>query len=158
MENLKDRLLEGCGLNNLKKLYKTSGKKIKEAIKNLEEEGRLTSGFFKRFMEREKESFSSEYFKENRDAVLSLLLKGKSVHQIRQELNLGWLGVNEIKRKLIEEKAFSEDIYGVNVVEFLHQWPRGMSIKEMERQKISHRRKLRKCRDWLVENKWIRPR
>lgn len=158
MEDLKNLLLANTRLSQLKKIYKTSGKKIKEAIKDLENSGRLTTGFLERFLEREYNNLSDKYYIENREKVLELLLEGKTVHQIRQELNLGWVGVNEIKRKLIEEKSFSEDLYGVNVVEFIHQWPMGMSIKEMERQKISHRKKLRKCRDWLIENKWINSR
>lgn len=158
MEDLKNILLTNIDLKGLKKHYKTSGKKIKEEIQKLESQGRLTNGFFKRFMERETQSLSEEYYQENREKVLDLLLEGKTVHQIRQELNLGWNGVNDIKNRIIEEKAFSDELYGVNIVEFLHQWQRGMSIKEMERQKISYRRRLRKCRDWLIKNKWINPR
>ncbi len=158
MEDIRNLLLTDINLEELKKLYKVSGKKIKEAIKNLESQGRLTEGFFNRFMEREKQSLCKNYFQENREKVLELLLEGNTVHQIRQKLNLCWSGVNEIKNNLIEEGSFSEFLYGINVVEFLHQWQRGMSIKEMERQKISHRRKLRKCRDWLIENDWIHSR
>ena len=152
MEDLKQLLLAGSDLKALRKHYRLSKEKIITAIQELESSGRLTGGFLKRLLERDITNRDA-YYEKNREIVLECLLEGLTSHVIRQKLHLEWIGVKYIKECLIEEGSFSDELYGVNVVEFIHQWPLGMSIKEMERQGISYRRRLRKYRDWLLEKR-----
>lgn len=154
----KEKLLSGFNLLQMCKEFKATQKEIIETIKELESGGKLVSGFLTRFMEREAVFKNIKKIKVYRDKVLEELLKGVSVDKIRKDLGIRWYEIKMIKDFLIEEGAYHEELYHFNVVDFLDYWKRGYSLSKMERLGLAHQPKIRKCRDWLLKNKWILPR